>query len=124
MLLSMLLIFFLSIAMVSAASDLSADNSISSPEDLKTDLISTSNEEILNEDADALTVSAEEDDFNEDDGPLSVSAEDDIFNEDTDALSENQNKNLSENSDDYILNDDPDDVEIIVNCPAIVDENR
>ena len=124
MLLSMLLIFFLSIAMISAASDLSADNSISSPEDLKTDLISTSNEEILNEDADALTVSAEEDDFNEDDGPLSVSAEDDIFNEDTDALSENQNKNLSENLDDYILNDDPDDVEIIVNCPAIVDENR
>ena len=67
-LLSILLIFFLSIAMVSAENDISTDDVVSSSEDLKTDFISTSNEEFLNEDNDvyALSENADGDIFNDD----------------------------------------------------------
>lgn len=111
-LLSILLIFFLSIAMVSAANDISTDDVVSSSEDLKTDFISTSNEEFLNEDNDV--------------DALSENADEDIFNEDNciEALNEDANENLNENLDEDILNDDRDDVEIVVNCPTVVNESN
>ena len=119
-LLSILFIFFLSIAMVSAANDISTDDVVSSSEDLKTDFISTSNEEFLNEDNDAVALSenADEDIFNEDN---CIEALNEDSNEN---LNENLHDNLNENLDEDILNDDRDDVEIVVNCPTVVNESN